>query len=65
MSKTVKLSNELVLQAGLHAKNCDMSASQIIEYWARLGKFADDHADLVSYQMIELFNLECSKPNRH
>ena len=46
MAKAVKLSNELVLDAAAHGKAQHRSTPRQIEYWARIGKIADENPDL-------------------
>jgi hypothetical protein len=56
MSKAIRLSQSLVMQAREQAKLNRRSPSQQLEYWARLGKLAEDHSDLSRYQLLEDFN---------
>lgn len=69
MSKTIRLSQSLVMQAREQAKVNRRSPSQQLEYWARLGKLAEDHSDLSTYQLLEHFNAMMLNsdwsPNRH
>jgi len=46
MAKAIKLSDELVLDATTHGKAQHRSAPRQIEYWARIGKMADENPDL-------------------
>ena len=46
MAKAIKLSDELVVDATTHGKAQHRSAPKQIEYWARLGKIADENPDL-------------------
>ena len=46
MAKAIKLSDELVVDAITHGKAQHRSAPKQIEYWARLGKIADENPDL-------------------
>jgi hypothetical protein len=46
MSKAIKLSDELVHEATAYAKAEHRSAPKQIEYWARIGKIADENPDL-------------------
>ena len=46
MAKAVKLSDELVLVAATHGKAQHRSTPRQIEYWARIGKIADENPDL-------------------
>jgi hypothetical protein len=46
MPKAIKLSDELVNEATAYAKVEHRSAPKQIEYWARIGKIADENPDL-------------------
>ncbi len=46
MAKAIKLSDELVTDAAIHGKAQHRSAPRQIEYWARIGKLADENPDL-------------------
>ena len=46
MSKAIKLSEELVPDAITNGKAQHRSAPKQIEYWARIGKLADENPDL-------------------
>ena len=46
MAKAIKLSDELVLDATTHGKAQHRSAPRQIEYWARIGKLADENPEL-------------------
>ena len=46
MSKAIKLSDELVQDAVINGKAQHRSAPKQIEYWARIGKIADENPDL-------------------
>ena len=46
MAKAIKLSDELVVDAATHGKAQHRSAPRQIEYWARIGKIADENPDL-------------------
>jgi hypothetical protein len=46
MSRAVKLSDELVESAKIHAAAAQRTTAQQIEYWARLGKAADENPEL-------------------
>ena len=56
MSKAIRLSQSLVIQAREQAKLNRISPPRQLEYWARLGKLAEDHSDLSRYQLLEDFN---------
>ena len=46
MAATLKLSDELIYLAAPYAVAAHRSVSQQIEYWARLGKAAEDNPEL-------------------
>ena len=46
MAKAIKLSDELVVDATTHGKAQHRSTPRQIEYWARIGKIADENPDL-------------------
>ena len=46
MAKTIKLSDELVDDATAHGKAMHRSPPKQIEYWARIGKIAEENPDL-------------------
>jgi len=46
MAKAIKLSDELVADATTHAKAQHRSTPRQIEYWAMIGKIADENPDL-------------------
>ena len=46
MAKAIKLSDGLVTDATTHGKAQHRSAPRQIEYWARIGKIADENPDL-------------------
>ena len=46
MAKAIKLSEELVANAATHGKAQHRSPPGQIEYWARIGKMADENPDL-------------------
>lgn len=46
MSRAVKLSDELVESAMIHAAAAQRTIAQQIEYWARLGKTAEENPEL-------------------
>ncbi|VAX05394.1 hypothetical protein MNBD_GAMMA26-1537 [hydrothermal vent metagenome] len=46
MSKAIKLSESLISDAVINGKAQHRSAPKQIEYWARLGKIADENPDL-------------------
>ncbi|MEE9494028.1 MAG: hypothetical protein V3W04_11690 [Gammaproteobacteria bacterium] len=46
MAKAIKLSDELVHDATVQAKAQHRTPPRQIEYWARIGKIADENPDL-------------------
>lgn len=46
MARAIKLSDELVTNATTHGKAQHRSPPGQIEYWARIGKMADENPDL-------------------
>ena len=46
MAKAIKLSGELIQSAIIYSKAQHRSIPKQIEYWARLGKIADENPDL-------------------
>ncbi|MEE8342585.1 MAG: hypothetical protein V3R51_02170 [Gammaproteobacteria bacterium] len=46
MAKAIKLSDQLVNEATAYAKVEHRSTPKQIEYWARIGKIADENPDL-------------------
>ena len=46
MAKAIKLSDELVNDAAINGKAQHRSAPKQIEYWAKIGKIADENPDL-------------------
>ena len=46
MSKAIKLSDQLVADATKHAKVFHRSPPKQIEYWATIGKIAEENPDL-------------------
>jgi len=46
MAKPIKLSDELVNEATAHGKAQHRSPPKQIEYWARIGKIAEENPDL-------------------
>ena len=46
MAKAIKLSEELISEAVINGKAQHRSAPKQIEYWARIGKIADENPDL-------------------
>ena len=46
MPRAIKLSDQLVKDASTHAKAQQRSTPRQIEYWARIGKLAEENPDL-------------------
>jgi len=46
MSKTIKSSKSLINDAVTYGKTQNRSAAKQIEYWARIGKMADENTEL-------------------
>ncbi len=46
MARAIKLSDKLVTDATTHGNAQHRSAPRQIEYWARIGKLADENPDL-------------------
>ncbi len=46
MSKAIKLSDDLISDATINGKAQHRSTPKQIEYWARMGKIADENPDL-------------------
>lgn len=46
MSKAIKLSDDLISAATMNGKAQQRSAPKQIEYWARIGKIADENPDM-------------------
>lgn len=59
MSKSVKLSDDLLMEADRYSRVYSRSVPKQIEHWAKIGKIAEDNSDL-SYQFIRdiLFALD-------
>ena len=68
MSLAIKLSDELVKDAKNHAQINQRSTPKQIEYWARMGKLADENPDLtlafikdIMISMVEMKSGEVSE----
>ncbi len=46
MGRSIKLSDELLADASSYGKALQRSTPRQIEYWARLGKLAEENSDL-------------------
>lgn len=65
MSKVIRLSSRLVIQAREAGEADGRSPSQQIEHWARLGKLAEDHSELTTPMLLDILNAKSLKPNSH
>ena len=54
MSTTINLSEQLVEEAKPFAQAMHRSVSEQIEYWARLGKVAEENPDLPIHMMQDI-----------
>ncbi len=54
MARSVKLSDELVGRAEIHAKAKTRSVNKQIEHWARMGQLAEQNPDLPAVYLSEL-----------
>ncbi len=54
MAKAIKLSEELINDAVTNGKAQHRSAPKQIEYWARIGKIADENPVVFSYLTLEI-----------
>jgi len=52
MAKAVKLSDEIVAEAKIISKALNRSVAGQIEYWAKIGKIAEENPDL-TYEFIK------------
>jgi len=52
MASAVKLSNEIIENAQIASKAFNRSVAGQIEYWAKIGKIAEENTDL-TYEMIK------------
>ena len=46
MAKAIKLSDDLVSDAAIHGRAAHRTPPKQIEYWARIGKLAEENPDL-------------------
>lgn len=46
MGRSIKLSDELIADASSYGKALQRSPPRQIEYWARMGKLAEENSDL-------------------
>jgi hypothetical protein len=65
MPKVIRLSEGLVIQAREVSHAAGRSPSQQIEYWARLGKSAEDHLEITGQMLLDLLSEQSSKLNGH
>ncbi len=56
MTIAVKISDKLARDAGLHCRVDDRSVTGQIEYWAKIGKCAEDNPDLTYSMIKEILN---------
>ncbi len=62
MARAIKLSNELVEDATIHAKANHRSPPKQIEHWSRIGKIAEENPDLtLGFVMDLLIGIEESE----
>lgn len=54
MAKSIKLSDTLINDAEDHGKAMHRSATKQIEYWARIGKIAEENKDLPFSLILDL-----------
>ena len=55
MSMAVNLSDEIVQVAKAHSKVCHRSMAKQIEYWARIGKTAEENPDMTYEDIKAIF----------
>ena len=55
MAGAVKISEELLNEARLYAKVQHRSVAKQIEYWAKIGKIAEDNPDLPLSFILDIF----------
>ena len=53
-STAVKIDNDIVAQAKTYGKAESRSATKQVEYWARIGKIAQDNPDLTYEDITEI-----------
>jgi len=67
MASAVKLSQEIITEARVISKALNRSVAGQIEYWAKIGKIAEENPDLtydfiknilIAQQEVEMGNLE-------
>ena len=46
MNTTIRLSEKIAQQASIHAKAMNRSMAKQVEYWARMGKIAEENPEL-------------------
>jgi hypothetical protein len=54
MAVAVKISDELISDARVHSKVNHRSITRQIEYWAKIGKCAEDNPDLTFDQVRQI-----------
>ncbi len=65
MPKVIRLSQNLVMQAREVGGVEGRSPSQQIEYWVRLGKFAEGHSDLTGQMLLDILNARSPQTISH
>jgi len=54
MSKSVNLSDKLILEAQTYSKASSRSVAKQIEHWAKIGRIAEDNPDLTYMAINEI-----------
>jgi hypothetical protein len=62
MAQSIKLSDELLQEAGIYAAVYSRSIPKQIEYWSRIGKIAEENPDL-PYEFIKEILLAKAESN--
>jgi hypothetical protein len=58
VQQSIRLSNEIISEAGKYASVYTRSLSMQIEHWARIGKIAEENPDL-PYAYLEALSRGC------
>jgi len=53
-SKPIKIDKDIIDQAKIYGKADSRSATKQVEYWARIGKIAQDNPDLTYEEITEI-----------
>jgi len=53
-SKPIKIDRDIIDQAKIYGKADSRSATKQVEYWARIGKIAQDNPDLTYEEITEI-----------